>query len=203
VAFPLAIERRGSGVKRLQGRPEDGGSQRPGRVSFVRRWHTAIALLLLFLVAACGSTVRSYKRPGFNAGASSRKLEVRAITTSGAVSIQRARMGAAVSSTQAMAGQDQAMLAAQDVAFELGSIGFSVVDTPGQADVFADFSIGTVRYDPLTGWIADRAFLEFRLARTAEVLASYRSEVRWVTPTIGNLVSNILDRVRRDVGSRE
>jgi hypothetical protein len=158
-------------------------------------------LLVLILIPACGSTVRSYKVPAFDSGSASRTLEVRVMTTAGAVSIQRSRMGEAVSSTQVMTGQDQALLAAQDVAFELGSMGFAVVEAPGQADLFADFSIGTVRFDPLAGWIADRAFLEFKNARTAEVLASYRSEVRWVTPTVENLVSNIIDRVREDVGS--
>lgn len=91
------------------------------------------------------------------------------------------------------------MLAAQDVQFQLGTAGFVPTESPSNADLIADFSIGAVRYDPLTGWIADQAFLQIRNAQNQEIVASYRANARWVTPTVGNLVENIMKQVRKHV----
>ncbi|MBC8393331.1 MAG: hypothetical protein H8E17_12295, partial [Deltaproteobacteria bacterium] len=63
-------------------------------------------------------------------------------------------LGSNVGGTQVMSGQGQVNLALQDMAFELSQIGFEMVERADDAQTIAYFSIGTVRYDQLVGWIA-------------------------------------------------
>ncbi len=55
------------------------------------------------------------------------------------------------------------------------------------------------RFDPIGGWIADEAQLEFIDVNTGELLASYRAHASGlVTPSVNNLVSNLIKDVRAD-----
>jgi len=96
-----------------------------------------------------------------------------------------------------MSGNEQAVLAAQDVIFGLRDIGFEIIDKVEEADAIALFSIATVRHDPLAGWIADKALLIFKENRTGAVICSIKAETQIVTPTINTLVNGIVSEVRR------
>ncbi|HCO94686.1 MAG TPA: hypothetical protein DIU00_12175 [Phycisphaerales bacterium] len=96
-----------------------------------------------------------------------------------------------------MSGQDQVIMAAQDIAFSLRQIGFDTVDRTQDADMVVLFSIGTVRYDPLAGWIADRAFIEFKDTKTGSVVCSIKANVQFITPTINTLVKKLVSEVKR------
>ena len=88
-------------------------------------------------------------------------------------------------------------MAAQDIAFALRDQGFETVDDPEQADMIALFSIGTVRYDPLAGWIADRAFLQFKESKTGSMIVSIKADAQVVTPTVSTLVDNLISEVEK------
>lgn len=87
----------------------------------------------------------------------------------------------ALTSSHAMSGEDQSVMASQDLEFALREIGFHVVNDPGEADAIVIFSIGTVRRDPVAGWIADRAVLSFNDVFTGEGLFVAHSRSSWVT----------------------
>jgi S1-C subfamily serine protease len=147
------------------------------------------------VMVACGSAVQSFRVPDFNDRFSGTRVHVRLKTGTGAISVQGTSV-AGIRATQIMPGGEQAVVAAQRIAFELLSMGFTVTASPSDAAMYADFTIATVRYDALTGWIADEALLEFVDTNTGDLLASYRASGRFITPTVNNLVSNLIDDVR-------
>jgi hypothetical protein len=139
-------------------------------------------------------------------------------TATGAVSVQSASFGAglgiakeinpstvlvpsvssSVGASHAMSGGDQSLLIAQGLAFDLESLGFEIVNESTEAEILALFSIGTVRFDPITGWIADQAFLTLKEAKTGNTLCSFRADVRFITPTVKTLVRQLVQAVERN-----
>jgi len=111
--------------------------------------------------------------------------------------ISGAGVGSSLSVTHAMSGNDQVIMAAQDIAFALNEMGFDTVEKAEDADMVALFSIGTVRYDPLAGWIADRAFLQFKDQRSGSTVLSIKADGQIITPTVGTIVENLIAEVRR------
>lgn len=103
--------------------------------------------------------------------------------------------GNSVSSANVLSPADAAQQAALSFAFELEFIGFEITNNPAQADAVVEFSIGTVRYDALAGWIADQAVARFVDAQTGESIAAYRAKTRFVTPTTNNLVGELVQAV--------
>lgn len=96
-----------------------------------------------------------------------------------------------------MRGEDQAEIVAQNLAFELRSLGLKLANAE-ESEVIANFSIGTVRYDPLTGWIADQAFLEFS-DMSGEHILTVRAKTKLVTPTVDNLVKNLIKELENSL----
>ena len=88
-------------------------------------------------------------------------------------------------------------MAAQEIALSLQEIGFDLADKPEDADTLLLFSIGTVRYDPLVDWIADRAFLQFKDRKTGSTICSIRADGQAITPTLRTLVDNLVAEVKR------
>jgi len=177
---------------------------------------TIAVLFLLPLLCGCGTTVRVNLPMGGQALRQYPKIYLMMATASGAVSVNSADLGSAtatasihpggvnasvigssIGASHAMSGEAQARLVAQDLAFELASLGFELVDKKEQADAIALFSIGTVRYDPITGWIADQAFLVFKDAKTGSTISSFKAEPRFITPTTKSIVRNIMRAVAR------
>ena len=170
------------------------------------------------VLAGCGATIKSYTLSGRSSLRPPSKVCVILSTVSGAISVETANVGSAFGSAtvqpntvlggavtsgidaeHVMSGSSQALLAAQDVAFELGAMGFAVVPKKEQADIIALFSIGAVRFDPIAGWIADQAFLEFRDAHTDQIIASYRANSRFVTPTVKAIMKSLMKQVRQSL----
>ena len=146
----------------------------------------ALVLLVSGVTLACGSAVRSFRVPDFNDRASGARVHVRLKTGAGAISVQGTSV-AGIGAAQITSGREQAIIAAQRVAFELLRMGFMVTASPSGAIMYANLTIGTVRYDALAGWIADEAILDFVDANTSDILASYRASGRFITPTVNNL----------------
>jgi hypothetical protein len=175
-----------------------------------------VYVLALMTLAGCGATVHStlVKRDAHLGDF--KKIHLSIATAGGAVSVTGAGMGSgsasvtgtpsgisgtgvgsSLSVTHAMSGNDQVIMAAQDIAFALDEMGFDTVEKVEDADMVALFSIGTVRYDPLAGWIADRAFLQFKDQRSGKTVLSIKADGQLITPTVGTIVQNLIAEVRR------
>lgn len=96
-----------------------------------------------------------------------------------------------------MEGKDQAFLAAKDLELELRAAGMRIVSQPGNANVIANFYIGSCRFDPIAGWIADRSFIDFRDSKTGETVAMVSGNTRVITPTIRSHIRNLVDATKR------
>ena len=172
--------------------------------------------LLLLIFTGCGATIHSQLLKKDIRLGDYKKVHLMIATSGGATSITGTGMGggfatatatpsgstvggvgSSLSVSHAMSGNDQIIMTAQDVAFALRDMGFDTVDKPEDADVIALFSIGTVRYDPLSGWIANRAFLQFKETKTESIIVSIKADGQLITPTVGTLVGNIVSEVRK------
>jgi hypothetical protein len=172
--------------------------------------------MLLLTLTGCGATIHSQLVKKDSRLSDYKKVHLMIATAGGSISVTDTGMGSgfatanqtpsgtsvggvgsALSVSHAMSGNDQIIMAAQDVAFALRDLGFETVDKPEEADAIALFSIGTVRYDPLAGWIADRAFLQFKESKTGTMVVSIKADGQLITPTIGTLVDNIVSEVRK------
>jgi hypothetical protein len=130
---------------------------------------------------------------GMGSAASAGSAEV---TSPGSAAAAGSTISSGVSSTSVKSGAPHAELALQRLQHELIGMGFVLVDDPAQADLIAEFSIATIRYDPLVGWIADEANLVFRESGTRQIVASFHADTRWITPRVGTLVDRLAEAVR-------
>lgn len=172
--------------------------------------------LLVLTLTGCGATIHSQLVKKDSRLDDYKKIHLMVATAGGSISVTGTGMGSdfatanvtpsgasvsgvgsGLSVSHAMSGNDQIIMAAQDIAFALRDMGFETVDKPEDADVIALFSIGTVRYDPLAGWIADRAFLQFQESKTRSSLVSIKADGQLITPTVGTLVRNIISEISK------
>ncbi|OGR85739.1 MAG: hypothetical protein A2901_01105 [Elusimicrobia bacterium RIFCSPLOWO2_01_FULL_54_10] len=175
-----------------------------------------ICILLLISLTGCGATIHSQLVKKDARMGDCKKVHLMIATAGGGISVTSAGMGSGTASANAtptgvsagaiglglsashvMSGNDQINMAVQDIAFALRDMGFDTIEKTGEADAIALFSIGTVRYDPLTGWIADRAFLDFKDNKTGSMILSIKANTRFVTPTVGSLVRNIVSELKK------
>lgn len=150
-------------------------------------------MTLMILLSGCGSAskITTSQNPKTLIG---KKINLQLITSSGAISISAGAMGSSLSviaGGSAMSGEKQAEIIAQDLAFELRALGLNLTNSQEDSEVIAKFSIGTIRYDPLAGWIADQAFLEFYDSSGQHIL-TVRVKAKFVTPTVENIVKNLV-----------
>ena len=159
----------------------------------------SVSVMALFVgsAVACTSAVRSFKVPDFGNRVIEGSIHVRVVMGEGATSIGGSGAGG-IAAIQVLQGGDAVLSAAQRVRLELLEIGFSVTDSSPRATMYADLTLSP-RYDPLGGWIADEAALEFIDASNGDLLASYRaSGSGLVTPSVNNLMSNLMKDLRVD-----
>ena len=52
-----------------------------------------------------------------------------------------------------------------------------------------------MRYDPIAGWIADQAFLEFYDANTNDFLYAIKTDARAITPIVKTLIQKLTNSV--------
>jgi hypothetical protein len=95
-------------------------------------------------------------------------------------------------------GEAQSLFAAQNLAFELGRMGF-VLSEAEDSELSAYFSIGQVRFDRTNGWIADQAFLEFK-DKDGILLSSYRMSSDGFVNKVNDLVRSIAKAVAETWG---
>ncbi len=91
----------------------------------------------------------------------------------------------------------EAIMALEDVAFELKEIGFQLVERPQDADLVGYFSLRSLRRD-LTSWVADQAHLEFRDPDTAAIVAIYRARSGLIVPSVRHMVKRLAESIQRD-----
>ena len=162
------------------------------------RWLAGVSVVALLVGGlACTSAVQSFKIPDFSNRLRRATVHVRVTTGAGATSISGSTV-AGITAIQILPGGDTVLVAARRVQFELLRIGFRVMDSPSDATMYVDLTLNP-RFDPIGGWIADEAQLEFIDVNTGELLASYRAHASGlVTPSVNNLVSNLIKDVRAD-----
>ena len=182
--------------------------------TIITRLLHAIAGLLLI---SCGTTIKKFKKKNFSINKKQKYIVVidlggAATTTSGAKvgnfsgnvssfnSAQEfsAKLGT-IGVTHKMSGETHVLIAAKDIEAEMRTMGIDVTNNPKESEVVALFSIGTVRYDPLAGWIADRSSLELRSKKNNETLLLLRSINQLITPTISTHVDNIVYELKKVV----
>ncbi len=95
-------------------------------------------------------------------------------------------------------GAGQGKQSLQNLQFELMSIGFSIVDEKSKADVIVEFSIGQIRYDPITGWIADQGIVRFIDTKSGAITAMYKAKPRLITPTTNTIVEMLASEIRKN-----
>lgn len=166
------------------------------------------ALIVLFV--SCSTTIKKYrKKDSVISKAKMLKVVVEvggaAVTSTGASlgsfggnvstygnSTSVSGSASAIGVGHSMSGKSQVLIAAKDLETELRMQGFNVVNDIKQAELVVLFSIGTVRYDPLAGWIADRSSVEFRDVKTNETLMILRSVDQLITATVNTHISNLV-----------
>jgi hypothetical protein len=114
-----------------------------------------------------------------------------------ALSINTASVGE-LQSAQLMDAEAQAVQALTEFQFKLMEIGFNIVETRNEADAVFDLSVGTIRYDPIGGWIADKGIVAVKESETGRTLGMYSTEGRLITATVGKLISSLADAIRED-----
>lgn len=93
---------------------------------------------------------------------------------------------------------NQVALAAKRLSSQLRAIGFDLVNDPALAKADAAFRIGSVRHDPITGWIADEASLIFSSVPEGKVIASLVVDARWGKLTIEAIVERLAEAVKEN-----
>ncbi|HLA33014.1 MAG TPA: hypothetical protein VJ047_18490 [Pseudomonas sp.] len=162
----------------------------------------------LILLGGCAASVKSQAVRGVELRKYNKVFVTTLTTGSGSQTVTKAGLGAGgvvgsallaggLAVNHVMTGTDQVIMAGQDVEYALRDIGFETVSSAEQADAVAVFSIATVRKDPIAGWIADRAMLQFRDVKTGSVLYTAKSESSWVTLQIDNLIGGLKKEIQK------
>jgi len=94
--------------------------------------------------------------------------------------------------------QQQAVQALEMMQFELLSIGLNIVDKNNHADAKFEFSIGNIRYDPLVGYIADRAIIRI-IDNKNQIIAIFKAETEFITPSIKNLIDTLGEELKKHI----
>ena len=155
-----------------------------------------LIILVISLISCTASVQRTILSPNLRLR-NYNNIIINLVTSSGSLSISTTTLGK-IDSGHLMEGEKQGLLALESLQFEMMSIGFNFVSEENQADAIVDFSIGSIRYDPLAGWIADQAFVKFKDRKTGQVIAFYRAQSQVVTPTVNNIISNLSSEIKRD-----
>lgn len=155
-----------------------------------------ILFMLLFIVS-CGSSVQtvtgstnSYQLSDYNIFLDM-KNSTGGSSFSGVVDID-----VGIAGGSKYDGKAQTIQAFETIKFELMLKGINIVSNPSNANAIGEFSIGQVRYDPITGWIADQAFLIIKEKGSGSIILAARAEANFITPTVKNLIRNIISQVK-------
>jgi hypothetical protein len=159
-----------------------------------------LILILFFGVMGCGATVKSVsssnlKLRNFN------NIYLVLVDATGATSLSAAGLGgssSALLSGHKYDGAGQGKQSLQNLQFELMSMGFSIVGDKNKADIIVEFSIGQIRYDPITGWIADQGIVRFIDRNSGAITAMYKAKPRFITPTTNTIVKMLAREIKQN-----
>ncbi len=154
------------------------------------------------LLQGCGARVTTYvPNPEMRLSHRYKKIaiiangaNVKSITTSNLFAGQ-------LSQTQVMDGGSQVQMAAESIGFECEKLGFHVVSIYDRPDLLLEFSIGSIRYDPLAGWIADQAIVRLRDAKSKQIVAQFQAKGWFITPTVENIISKLVSEIKKNCKS--
>ena len=159
-----------------------------------------LIFILALVIIGCGATVQSVsssnlKLRNFN------NIYLVLVDATGATSLSGAGLNSSSStilSGHKMDGESQGKQSLQNLQFELMSIGFSIVNEKSKADIIVEFSIGQIRYDPLTGWIADQGIVRFIDAKSGAIAAMYKAKPKVITPTTNTIVEMLAKEIKQN-----
>jgi hypothetical protein len=123
-------------------------------------------------------------------------VAVEMVSESGSISISSGSIGS-LRNDQILEGNEQEKMALQLLQIELMNIGFEVVSDTAKAKAIIEFSIGSIRYDALAGWIADQAIAIFKEKSDGKIIGAFTAKGRMITATINSLISNIGEGIRK------
>jgi len=92
--------------------------------------------------------------------------------------------------------EDQTFQAVDSLKSKLISIGFTIVDNAEKADALIIFSIGTIRYNDIEGWIADQGAVTFREKNGDSVIAHFKVDTKVKTPAIKEILAKLAKAIR-------
>lgn len=78
-------------------------------------------------------------------------------------------------------------------------IQFHVVSPNENPDLIFEFNIGSIRFDPIGGWIADQAILRIRDAKSQETVCIYQAKTIFITPSVDNLIYKIIKKLKKQL----
>lgn len=102
-----------------------------------------------------------------------------------------------LSYTNLMDGNPQVQMASDSFAFECARLGFQVVSCRDNPDLLIEFSIGSIRFDPVAGWIADQAIVKLIDSKSNQVVAQYQAKSGFITPTVENIISRLVSQIKK------
>lgn len=156
-----------------------------------------VFLMIVLIVLSCSSSVEQrISEPNLRLR-NYNNIVLNLVNLSGGVSLSTATLGE-INSAQIMSGNSQGRMALESLQFELMGIGFNFVSDVNQAAVIVEFTIGTIRFDPIAGWIADQAFVKFIDKSSGKVLAFYSAKAQFITPTVTNIIKEISNSIKQN-----
>lgn len=100
-----------------------------------------------------------------------------------------------------MDGAEHGKLVFEQFKFELGALGFQIVESVDAANFVAKLAIGTIRNDPLGGWIADRGQVQF-LDRSGKLAFQVQAQSQLITPSTDKIIASLVAGIKRELANR-
>lgn len=158
----------------------------------------AMACIALFTQGCTSHIVSHVPNPKIHLSHQYRKIAI-ILNGSGSQSINNSSLFEnKLIQTQVMDGSLQSQMAGETLAFECEKLGFCVVPATENPDLIFEFNIGSIRFDPIVGWIADQAILRIRDTKSKEVVASYQAKGSLITPTVENIISKLMYEIKKN-----
>jgi len=155
-----------------------------------------IPSLLIFFLISCSASVKYQLADPDLRLRNYNNIVLNLVTSSGSLSLSTASLGG-IGGAQLMSGNEQGKLALESLQFELMSIGFNFASEENEADAIVEFFIGQIRYDPLAGWIADKALVKFKERSSGRIIAFFQAKGQAITPTVDNIVGNLSKKIKK------
>ena len=153
----------------------------------------------LIFIVGCGATIDSTRSANAKSLRNYNKIYVNLVNSSGGTTMNTINLNEiGIGTKNLMKGDEQVKQSLESFQFELMKIGFEFVGSLDDADAYIDFTIGQIRYDPLTGWIADQATAKFQESESGKIIAYFKTEPRFITPTTKTLIEKLSSAIKSE-----